>query len=482
MIGRTINNFQITALLGEGGMGAVYEARHRVIDRKIAIKVLKRELARDQEFLARFVNEAKAASSIRHPSIIEVFDVGLLEDQLAYLMMELLEGESLARRLRRVGRLSLEGALAITAQAASALTAAHGQDIVHRDLKPDNLFLLRDPAAPGGERVKVLDFGIAKLRPEVAGPDVRTQTGNILGTPAYMSPEQCRGMIADIDHRSDIYSLGIILYEMLCGDPPFTSTGQGDLLIRQATQAPRPPRQLNPAIPAAVNQAILRALEKAPSARFSSMAAFCQALGVGEPAVLRPAGSPATVVRAGDAQPEAPHTTLTSAASELRGRRRRGGGGPSLTWRRVVIAAVAGGSLGGAGVVGFRARNRAAHPPAAVGPAPERAAAVPAPPLPALRTQVVAPPPRNLSASPAPGTSAAGSKSPTEKSAGKTPVPGSDGPTVKPPVKRAPRSAGGKALRSGEPGETTPADGPSETQPESSAPAAAPKPRKPLVF
>ena len=226
MLGQRINNFEIRAVLGEGGMGTVYRADHPFSGRQVAIKVLRRSLIEDATLVARFMNEARAANAIRHPNIIDIIDVGTLPDGLPYLMMELLEGESLADRLERVGRLHLADALAIARDAGDAIAAAHEKGIVHRDLKPGIIFLANDPGTPRGWRTKVLDFGIAKLGANVA-PGMQTNTGAIMGTPTYMSPEQCRGS-GVVDHRSDIYALAVILYEMLRGQPPFVEAGGGD--------------------------------------------------------------------------------------------------------------------------------------------------------------------------------------------------------------------------------------------------------------
>ena len=215
LVGMRINNYEVKSLLGEGGMGAVYIAQHPVIDRKVAVKVLKREFAENQALVHRFFNEARAANAIRHPNIIVVLDVGTLADGLPYLIMPLLEGESLAARIGRSGRLSVGDAVEHASQAASALAAAHRKRNVHRDLKPDNIFLVPDLETPGRERVKILDFGIAKLSQELSGTGARTGTGAVMGTPPYMSPEQCRGITSEIDQRTDIYALGIILYEIL---------------------------------------------------------------------------------------------------------------------------------------------------------------------------------------------------------------------------------------------------------------------------
>ena len=187
------------------------------------MKVLHTALAQDAELVRRFLNEARAASAIRHRNIIEVFDAGVTPEGAPYILMEFLEGVLLQRRLAERGRLTLPQTLEIARQAGSALAAAHAAGIVHRDLKPENLFLVPDLGPPGGERVKILDFGIAKIkRAGGTGGTLRTQTGLIMGSPAYMSPEQCKDS-ADVDLRSDIYSFAIIVYEMLTGRTPRTT-------------------------------------------------------------------------------------------------------------------------------------------------------------------------------------------------------------------------------------------------------------------
>lgn len=279
MIGKHINNYEVVSLLGEGGMGTVYLALHPIMGRKAAVKVLKPELARDESLVMRFFNEARAANAIRHPNIIDIIDVGMLpDDNVPYMLMEFLEGESLATRLERSRPLPVDMAVEIAFQTASALAAAHSKGIVHRDLKPDNLFLVPDEMVTNGERVKVLDFGIAKLRDDMRGSSMKTRTGAIMGTAAYMSPEQCQGLIEKLDHRTDVYALGIILYEMLCGAPPFISEGFGDIIIMHVMRPPEPPETKNPLIPGDVSAAILRALAKDPGDRFQSMTEFQAAL------------------------------------------------------------------------------------------------------------------------------------------------------------------------------------------------------------
>ncbi len=278
VIGQRFGNYRALSLLGEGGMGAVFLAEHPAIGRRVAVKVLRAEFSRDQELLARFLNEARAANAIRHPSIIEILDSGTTDNGMPYLVMELLEGESLSARIRRLGRLATGDALECAYQTASAVGAAHRKGIVHRDLKPDNLFVIPDATNPGRERVKVLDFGIAKLQSAaLTGDHVKTRTGTLIGTPVYMSPEQCLGT-KEVDHRSDVYSLGVILYEMICGQPPFVSAGFGELVHMHLSQSPPAPRGLAPATSAAVEAVILRALAKKPDDRFAAMTDFQEAL------------------------------------------------------------------------------------------------------------------------------------------------------------------------------------------------------------
>jgi eukaryotic-like serine/threonine-protein kinase len=278
LIGHTVGNYEVKALLGEGGMGSVYLAEHSVMGWKAAIKVLRRSLADDKVLVRRFLNEARVIKAVRHPNIVEIIDVGILPDGLPYLLMELLEGETVGARLQRNGRLTVEQALDIGIQTAVALQAAHDKGITHRDLKPDNLFLVRDPEDPTQEKVKVLDFGIAKHDAENRSPSAHTRSGVLLGTPAYMSPEQCRGIAEAVDHRADIYALSVILHQMLAGRAPFVGAGTGDVLIMHVSADPPPVAQDNPAVPRFVEAAILRGLAKLREHRFQSMTEFATAL------------------------------------------------------------------------------------------------------------------------------------------------------------------------------------------------------------
>jgi serine/threonine protein kinase len=286
MIGETFGNYRATELIGEGGMGVVYLAEHPGIGRRAAVKVLRPGLTDNPEMLKRFFNEARAANAIHHPSIVEVYDCGTLSSGTAYIVMELLEGENLAARLRRVGRLPLADARRVAAQTASALAAAHAAGIVHRDLKPDNLFLVPDERDTSAELVKVLDFGIAKLGQQGSNvSSVRTRTGSVMGTPAYMSPEQCRGT-REIDHRTDIYALGVILYEMVCGRAPFVSEGFGEMVHLHISAPPPPPRTIDATIPEELERLILWCLAKEPADRVQTMADLHAAL-TGRPTPAR---------------------------------------------------------------------------------------------------------------------------------------------------------------------------------------------------
>lgn len=261
--GQQLGPYRIVRLLGEGGMGAVYEARQEPLDRRVAIKTLHAEHAKNKESIARFFNEAKVLSRLEHPSIVQVSDFGYADDGAAYLAMEYLRGQSLAARLRELSirgeRLALPTALQICVQVADVLGVAHGEGIVHRDLKPENLMLVADPVAPGGERVKVLDFGIAKLTTDQSG--VKTGTDQMMGTPAYMSPEQCAGA-GGVDAQTDVYALGCVLYELLAGKRPFVADGLGLLLAMHMFEEPTPLISIVPALPAPVAELVHRMLRK----------------------------------------------------------------------------------------------------------------------------------------------------------------------------------------------------------------------------
>ena len=277
---RRFGNYVAEGELGRGGMGVVYRAKHPELGRVAAVKVLVQARAGDADAIARFLDEARAASAIRHPGIVEVFDLGKTEEGDAYYVMELLQGESLAEVLAR-GPLAPADAARIGIDVAGAVGAAHAAGIVHRDLKPANVFL----TAGGG--VKVLDFGVAKLMGGAiaARGAAPTVDGAVMGTPHYMAPEQ--GMGRPVDARADVYSLGAILYEALCGVRPFEGESLLSVAMKHATEPLVAPteRPLGKAIPAALERVVLRAMAKTPGERYQSMAELKAALraAVGEP-------------------------------------------------------------------------------------------------------------------------------------------------------------------------------------------------------
>ncbi|MCE9579275.1 MAG: protein kinase [Deltaproteobacteria bacterium] len=267
-IGDTVGSYRIVDELGGGGMGMVYVAEHALLGRSAAVKVLRPEYGHMPEVVERFFNEARATTSIRHPGIVEVFDFGYTGDGHAFIVMELLDGVNLADHIVRARRLPFGDAMVIARRIATALAAAHARGVVHRDLKPDNVFLVADAEGGPVPQVKILDFGIAKLGAEVS----RTHTGVVLGTPLYMSPEQCRGAAA-CDHRSDLYSLGCVLFEMLSGRPPFLGEGAGEVIAGHLMTPPPELRGLVGDVPASIAALVARLLAKEPGARGESASA-----------------------------------------------------------------------------------------------------------------------------------------------------------------------------------------------------------------
>ena len=279
MIGLTIDaRYEILALLGEGGMGQVYEARHLALDRHFAIKVLRRDLAQDDELASRFIQEARATASVRHPNVVEITDFGRLDDRAGgapYFAMELLVGETLGHIIKAGGPIPAGRAVRIIKQVAGALAAAHGCGIVHRDLKPDNVFLVGGVAGgAASEDVRVVDFGAAKI----IGASRVTRQGIVFGTPHYMSPEQASGQ--PVDHRADIYALGVIMYEMFTGRVPFEADTYMGVLTQHMFVQPAPPSQLcTPACELGVLEEItMVCLAKKPEQRYASMTALSSAL------------------------------------------------------------------------------------------------------------------------------------------------------------------------------------------------------------
>jgi serine/threonine protein kinase len=264
---KLIGQYRILRTLGAGGMGTVYLGEHLLLGRRAAIKTLLPSLSSQREIVDRFFTEARAISAISDPGVVQVFDFGYHVDGTAYIVMELLEGETLAARLDRLERLPLVESLRLARQLASSLAAAHEREVIHRDLKPGNVFVIRDAEVPGGERTKILDFGVCKLGDADASA---TQTGTMLGTPVYMSPEQCRGA-GHVDPRSDVYSLGCVLFHMVTGRPPFDCEAVGDYIAAHLKEPAPAPSSIADAIPPEVDAVLARCLAKEPDQRFSSM-------------------------------------------------------------------------------------------------------------------------------------------------------------------------------------------------------------------
>jgi serine/threonine-protein kinase len=279
LIGMVVSDrYRIMRKIGEGGMGAVYQAEHALIEKRIALKILFQDLTRRPDLVARFLQEAKSASRIGQENVIDISDFGQTADGLVYIAMEFLDGQDLGRLLKTERSMPWLRARPILMQITKALRAAHGHGIIHRDMKPENVYLIsREGRA---DFVKVLDFGIAKVvsADEADGPRL-TQTGMIFGTPEYMSPEQAQGHPPD--HRLDVYAVGCIMYQMLTGSVPFTADSFMGILTKHLVEAPVPPRQRRPdlAIPGDVEAICMRALEKDREKRWPDMDAFYRALG-----------------------------------------------------------------------------------------------------------------------------------------------------------------------------------------------------------
>jgi serine/threonine-protein kinase len=266
-----IGEYQVGELLGQGGMGVVHRAQHRRSGTAVAMKLLRPDVSARPLVVRRFVREGRVLARLRDPGIVHCHEVGVARVGTPYIVMEYLEGATLGALLVQQPRLERGLALVIARQVARALGAAHRSGVVHRDVKPSNVFLVAEPGAPGGVRAKVMDFGLAKLlEPDEGDPHPSTATGSLIGTPAYMSPEQCRGA-GEIDARSDIYSLGCVLYAMLCGRPPFQGQGMGDYVTAHLLESPAPPSVWQPSIPPRLDQIIMTALAKHPGHRQQTM-------------------------------------------------------------------------------------------------------------------------------------------------------------------------------------------------------------------
>lgn len=321
LIGQTLaGKYRIESLISEGGMGAVYRGTHVLMDKKVAVKVLRPSLAADDTIVARFSREAKAASRIAHPHALSVTDFGESENGVVFLVMEFLDGETLKSVIRREGPMPLVRVTEIMRQVGGALDAAHAEGVIHRDLKSDNIMLME---TNGGDWAKVLDFGIAKIneRPGSYDPGI-TAPNLIIGTPQYMSPEQC-SQSSELDSRSDIYSLGVILYEMLIGHVPFTGESPTAIMMKHLQEAPPSVLAERPDLPASVGRVVAQALAKKPEDRFASAGELVDALNTAGqdagPAAAAAAGSAVTTDRilVSTAPNEAPSHTADTDYDEL---------------------------------------------------------------------------------------------------------------------------------------------------------------------
>jgi len=345
-IGMQLGSYRILALLGEGGMGKVYRAEHVRLGRKVAIKALRKELASRADVVARFFREARSVNDIGHSNIIDVSDFVEKRDEdppLVYMVMELLSGQDLACRIQAAGTLDPEEAVSVATQIADALIAVHRNRILHRDLKPENIFLVAQDE--GKPKVKLLDFGVAKAFGE--GQKVNlTNPGTCVGTPEFMAPEQIMGR--PLDDRTDIYSLGIVLYSMLTGAVPFQSSRLGELMISQVKEAPPPiadKRREGAPVPPGLEAVIMRCLEKDPANRFQNARQLREALGT----CLQ--GGPTTSPGSSHGPRFASEQEAPFLLSQLRSRRK---------W--LVVGAVAVLGLGGGVMFGLWADSRGRTP------------------------------------------------------------------------------------------------------------------------
>ena len=357
-IGETIGSYTVLKQLGTGAMGEVYLAEHRHLKRKAAVKLLAPELVGRPDLLERFFLEARATSAIEHAGIVKVFDCEVDATGRPYIVMEFLDGETLAAVLARRGTLPGLTAARLARGMAEALEAAHAKGIVHRDLKPENIFVQAQPP----DSVKLVDFGIAKLAGDFrAGQVHQTRSGAMMGTPLYMSPEQCRDS-ANIDSRTDLYSLGCVLYEMLTGHPPFTHATLGDLVVAHMTEAPKDARAVNPSVPPALAALTAELLRKNPAERPPGMRAVAERLATFVGGLTTVPDAPARAPVA-TPPPTKSKTTFGDSAAELVD----DGGAPprSRVSMTLVVAALLGLGAGGVAVSRLRGHQTEVAPTAA---------------------------------------------------------------------------------------------------------------------
>jgi serine/threonine-protein kinase len=440
LIGRAVGSYRIVRLLGKGGMGSVYLGEHPVIGSRVAVKFLHPQYSNDASIVDRFFNEARAVNVIGHDNILEILDLDVTQDNRHYFVMEYLRGRPLQSYVRGGQPVPLGVAGPILLQCCAALQAAHDKGIVHRDLKPDNVYLI---ARDGRKNfVKLVDFGIAKLTAERGLPGMqKTQTGMVMGTPGYMSPEQGAGAIDRIDGRSDVYSLGVMMYQLATGRVPFSGANFGEVLMGHLQRLPLPPRSIEPSVPPAYEAVILRCLAKEQRDRFQSMgelrlaiASVLGALGISPelpaadedtavdllpPAMTSVPSAPGPRTPPPGTNPgwarqaleprdrrarrpaQAPHPEVTEVATHL------GAGGQAPPRTFLLFAAVAlGATAVGIGIV-LLLRVQSPQPNEQVAAAPVQAAAAAPVPVPPVQTAVPVP------AAPAPAAPKVAAATPT---------------------------------------------------------------------
>lgn len=418
--------YRIVRLIGEGGMGAVFEGENVRISRRVAIKVLHPNATTNPETVRRFEREAQAAGRIGSDHILEILDLGALPDESRYMVMEFLAGETLSSRIRKHGRLTPAQVVPLIRQMLVGLAAAHEAGIVHRDLKPDNVFVLTERSGIR-DYVKIIDFGISKFN--VVGGDMSmTRTGAVMGTPFYMSPEQAKGN--PVDHRSDLYAVGVILYEAVTGEVPFLASTFNELLFKIVLSDPKPLQEASPGIDPAYVAVVSRAMAREPSQRFGSareMIEALDALGLGgktqvlEPgAAMAPVPAPVRVANTPDPALGVPGPATLGTFSTSQTGARKSGAPVALLAGGLTLLVMAGGAF-----AAYKALSGGGEPPAAASaeaPASGAAVAAPAPapppPAPPAEPEVTADPPATAEpvASAAPPPSAPAPK-PAAKSA-----------------------------------------------------------------
>jgi|HubBroStandDraft_1064217.scaffolds.fasta_scaffold01162_12 eukaryotic-like serine/threonine-protein kinase len=395
--------FRLDAMIGQGGMGSVWSATHLGLGNRIAIKLVSREFVRSPDALRRFDAEAKAAARLQSRHVVQVYDSGTLDDATPYIAMELLSGQNLQGRIEASGPVSLAESVDILAQCCKGLGRAHALGIVHRDIKPDNIFLAQSPDDEG-YTVKILDFGVAKLSQASDRDGSTTKTGTVLGTPLYMSPEQARGL-RGIDHRTDIYSLGLVAYTMLTGRVAFNGESFGDILLKICTE-PLPKLSASVNVPPSLESWFGHVCARDPAARCASTQEFIETLraavgdaiprarapsspGVGSGPNFTPALLDSGVAPPGPRSAAAQSVSAANVSITASGLPRSHAG--------MAVAVAAGVTLLGAGGIGFALfaahhrepqaasasvaapESRSATPPAAIAPAETLAPAMPPP-------------------------------------------------------------------------------------------------------